>query len=43
LIKKVDKSGDVWCFQRPSARIVSVIVEFIDNDKGYVAWLAEHP
>jgi hypothetical protein len=20
-----------------------VIVEFMDNDKGYVAWLAEHP
>ena len=26
-----------------SARIVNVIVEFMDNDKGYVAWLAEHP
>ena len=26
-----------------SATIVSVIVEFMNNDKGYVAWLADHP
>ena len=25
------------------ATIVGMIVEFMDNDKGYVAWLAEHP
>ena len=26
-----------------SATIVGVIVEFMNNDKGYVAWLADHP
>jgi hypothetical protein len=26
-----------------SARIVNVIVEFMDNNKGYIAWLSEHP
>ena len=26
-----------------SATIVNVIIEFMDDDKGYLAWLAGHP
>ena len=26
-----------------SATIADVIIEFMDNDSGYIAWLADHP
>jgi len=30
-------------YRATGATIVGVIIEFMDDDKGYVAWLAEHP
>jgi len=42
-LRRVDLNVASDAFRVLSARIVNVIVEFMDNDKGYVAWLAEHP
>jgi hypothetical protein len=35
--------SNAYSYRATGATIADVIIEFMDNDKGYVAWLAEHP
>jgi len=43
LSRKVDGHFGIHRSWTTGATIANVIIEFMDNDQGYVAWLAAHP
>jgi hypothetical protein len=43
LSRQVDGHFDIRRSRITRATIGGVIVEFMNDDKGYIAWLAEHP